>query len=191
MKASAHFRHCPRCGCPAKIKAVDNPFHCSGCGFHYYFNPSVAVAAFISDEQDRVLFIRRAREPAQGKLALPGGFVDFGESAETALRREIDEEVGLKLGHTEFLCSHPNHYFYREVTYSVLDLFFCADCPDTTLARPLDAVATLGWLDPMSVAPDELAFVSMQHALRCFQLQQRPARSDGAGLRASDTSPGL
>lgn len=86
------FTHCPGCGARRPERA--EPLSCR-CGFHYYFNPAVAVGGLITDADGRMLFIRRARDPGRGKLGLPGGFVDAGESAEEALRREVEEEVGL------------------------------------------------------------------------------------------------
>ncbi|WP_280427828.1 NUDIX hydrolase [Nocardia brasiliensis] len=44
-----------------------------------------------------VLLIERAKEPHQGKWALPGGHVDAGESFTAAARRELREETGLEV----------------------------------------------------------------------------------------------
>jgi 8-oxo-dGTP diphosphatase len=45
-----------------------------------------------------VLLIRRASSPYKGCYALPGGFVDIGETVEDAARRELAEETGVKVG---------------------------------------------------------------------------------------------
>ena len=98
-------------------------------------------------------------------LAVPGGFVDPGESAEDALRREILEEVGLKVGSLDFLCSAPNLYRYKEVNYDVLDLFFCGSVQSFAEAKALDEVDGLVIERPEVVAPDEIAFPSVRLAL--------------------------
>jgi ADP-ribose pyrophosphatase YjhB (NUDIX family) len=163
------FRFCPRCAAarPA-ANAGHTPFRCGGCGFHFYFNPTVAGAAFVSDPGGRVLFIRRAKDPAGGKLGVPGGFIDFGESAEDGVRREVREEVGLELDRLRFLVSFPNLYPYREVTYPVVDLYFTAVAVDPAAARPLDAVLGLEWRFPHEVPDGEVAFPSLRVALRAL-----------------------
>lgn len=57
----------------------------------------------------QVLLIRRANEPYQGKWAVPGGFVDSGETVEQAAVREAQEETGLhvRLDRLLGVYSHP------------------------------------------------------------------------------------
>lgn len=166
-----HFRACPRCGATTDRPNEAVPFRCGPCGFVLYFNAAAAVAAFVRREDGQVLFIRRAKDPGRGKLGLPGGFVDFGETAEEATRREVREEVGLALGRLSYLASFPNRYVYAGVTYHTLDMFFQAERADGQEPRALDAVQSLCWLDPGVVDLEEIAFPSMQSAV--IELRRR------------------
>jgi 8-oxo-dGTP diphosphatase len=58
--------------------------------------PLLTVDAVVFDKHGRLLLIRRKHPPFQGQLALPGGFVDCGETVEDAVCRELFEETGLK-----------------------------------------------------------------------------------------------
>ena len=167
MHPASHFRYCPSCGSPRE-PVVAQPVQCSVCSFTLFMNTTCATAAFLVRPDGRVLFIRRAHEPAIGTLAIPGGFVDEGEMAEDALRREFREEVGIDPGELQFLCSHPNTYQYKNVAYPVLDFFFTAHASGDEEAMPLDGVAECYWIEPKDVDPAELAFPSMSFALQRY-----------------------
>lgn len=167
MEAIRHFAYCGRCGAPAAGQAENagGPFRCAACGFTLFFNAAGAVGAIIRRPDGRALFVRRAKDPARGKLGLPGGFVDPGENAEQALVREVREEVGLELRNLQYLTSHANRYAFAGVTYHTVDLFYTGDADDASGAVPLDAVEAVEWHDPATVPPDEIAFDSMRAAL--------------------------
>jgi 8-oxo-dGTP diphosphatase len=59
--------------------------------------PLLATDCIVFDREGRVLLIRRGHPPYKGRYALPGGFVEIGETAETACRRELEEETGIKV----------------------------------------------------------------------------------------------
>lgn len=167
MNLPALFQHCPRCGVRRDGPAV-NPFRCAACGHQQYFNPAAAVAAILLGPDGRALFLRRAKDPGAGKFGLPGGFVDIGESAEDALRREIREEVNLEVGAFDYLCSGVNEYLYKDVNYPVLDLFYVTRAASTDGIAALDGVASFVWLEPARVDLKEFAFRSNAEAIRLF-----------------------
>lgn len=173
MRPSQYFHHCPRCGLKQANPPAGNVFVCTGCDFTLHFSAANAAAVFVERDDRRVLFIRRAKEPAQGKLAPPGGFVDIAETVEQALRREVREEVGLELTDVRFICSQPNSYLYKGVAYPVLDFFFSARALAAERAQALEDVESFCWLEAERVAPDDIAFPSMRSALAAW-LSQRP-----------------
>lgn len=60
-----------------------------------YRKPSLTVDGIIKKEE-KILLIKRKNPPFKGMFAIPGGFVDYGETVENAVVREIKEETGLK-----------------------------------------------------------------------------------------------
>lgn len=58
--------------------------------------PALTVDCVVFDTADRLLLIRRAKEPFTDRYALPGGFVDVGETVEAAALRELKEETGVE-----------------------------------------------------------------------------------------------
>lgn len=60
--------------------------------------PLLTVDCVVLNPRGEVLLIERKNEPFRGHFALPGGFVDIGETVEDACRRELMEETGVKAG---------------------------------------------------------------------------------------------
>lgn len=55
----------------------------------------IAADCVVFDERNRLLLIQRKHPPFAGRYALPGGFVEYGETTEAAVARELFEETGL------------------------------------------------------------------------------------------------
>lgn len=95
---SAHLKdsHCSTCGAP--YSTPEWPRTCAACGATAYRNPlPVAVTLLPVEDADGtgLVVITRTIEPALGGVALPGGFIDFGEDWRDAVVRELFEETGI------------------------------------------------------------------------------------------------
>jgi 8-oxo-dGTP diphosphatase len=62
-------------------------------------HPKLAVDGIILYEKNgkKLVAIKRTNPPFKGEYALPGGFVEYGEKVEEALKREMREETGLNV----------------------------------------------------------------------------------------------
>lgn len=61
----------------------------------------VVVAGIL--KSDRILLLRRARQPFKGLWSLPGGKIKFGEFADEAIRREVKEETSIELSSAKYM----------------------------------------------------------------------------------------
>ena len=113
--------------------------------------PKLTVDVVIPAEEGVVL-IRRGSDPYEGRWALPGGFVDVGETVEAAALREAAEETGLavELARLVGVYSEPD----RDPRGHNVSVAFLARVLSGELAAASDA-AEVSVLDPGSV---DLAF---------------------------------
>lgn len=112
-------RYCIKCG---KLTAKKND-SCYVCevGHVNWINPAVGSTVFIIKD-NKVLYGVRSQDPGKGKLDLPGGFIEVGESAEQAAIREAKEELGIDIKIVTLLNTYPTTYEIRPI----LNLAFIA-----------------------------------------------------------------
>ena len=120
--------------------------------------PQLGVGAIVL-HQDKVLLVRRGREPGRGLWAIPGGRVAAGETLRAAAEREILEETGIRIEagelawHFEFL--QRDEHQALQYHYVVLDFFAHYLGGEAKAADDADAVAwvELSRLDEMALHP--------------------------------------
>jgi len=156
------FKYCPKCGAAAMQVVGPKLLRCEACGFELYLNPAAAVAGVIVDGQGRMVVLVRGNEPGKGRWDLPGGFVDPGDTAEEAIRREVREEIGLEVTAMRYLGSWPNVYEYGGVRYRTLDLGFVCEADAVEQARPRESeVEQVLLLPPGEIEIARFAFASV------------------------------
>jgi ADP-ribose pyrophosphatase YjhB (NUDIX family) len=166
------FSFCPACGSRA-IAFNGRFFNCPDCHFTYYHNTAAATGCVI-ETGGLVVFLVRGMEPAKGKLALPGGFVDPGEGAVEGLRRELREEIGWEPppgAAFSLFASFPTVYPYKGIVYNTCDLFFTIEAPglcETDLRPAEREIAGIRLTKPGEVKSEDLAFDSTRRAMAAF-----------------------
>lgn len=161
------FKHCPRCGgelSPSGSHSV----RCGDCDFHLYFNCGASIACLIEDDQHRLLLTRRLTNPAKGTLDLPGGFVDPGETAEEALRRELREELNIEVTGVQFFSSFAGCYEYGGLSYYTLDLAFLCHLKSTARIRVADDVVGFAFCSLDDIHPAEIGLDSVREVVQTY-----------------------
>ena len=170
MYSSTHpinvLKFCPRCGSAHFPTTGSRSFKCEDCSFNYYVNSSAAVAILLFNEKGELLLTRRAVEPHQGKLDLPGGFVDPMESAEQAAVREIQEELGIFVHTLKYFGTFPNEYIFSGYSVFTLDLAFLAKTESLYEMTAMDDVASFEFHKPQDVDLEELPSISMKKIIK-------------------------
>src|SRR5689334_21000749 len=87
--------YCGYCGTAFAAEAPW-PRQCVHCGRLSFRNP-LPVAVLLVPVPDGLLGVRRGIEPGLGQLALPGGFINYGERWQAAAARELLEETGVTI----------------------------------------------------------------------------------------------
>lgn len=125
-------------------------------------HPLPAVGAIIR-QGDAVLLVRRGTPPNQGQWSVPGGSIEWGETIEAAVRREVREETGLTVavgalaGISEVIAGDNGTPAFH---YVVLDYFaeIVAGTPHAASDAAEVAWIPLSALSTLDVTPGLLAF---------------------------------
>ena len=106
--ANWHATHvrCPRCGAATVVAGLGWWRTCPEDGSEHYPRTDPAVIALLLDDEGNALLGRQTRWP-EGAFSTLAGFVEPGESAESAVAREIAEEVGLHVTGARYVGSQP------------------------------------------------------------------------------------
>jgi len=151
--------HCSYCGHPFEIDQAW-PRLCAACGSTSFVNP-LPVSVVLQPVDDGVLVVRRNIEPQIGQLALPGGYINRGESWQQAGTRELQEETGLIIAPESLreFCVKSAPGGTTLLVFGVAPVMRAQDVPPFTPNEETQEVCIL-------TAPQALAFSTHTEALR-------------------------
>ncbi|GAA0419701.1 NAD(+) diphosphatase [Leifsonia naganoensis] len=102
----ASHTHCPRCGTPTVVQQAGWVRHCFEDGSEVFPRTDPAVIVTVLDADDRLLLGSNAMWE-NTRFSLLAGFVEPGESFESAVEREIFEEAGIRVVDAQYKGSQP------------------------------------------------------------------------------------
>lgn len=150
------MNYCRRCGAALEPEH-DGAYRCLN-GHTLYLNPAPASSLFLLHENGSIIFSVRGIEPRKGMLDSFGGFVDSGETFESALARELKEETGLTpedYSMPIYLTSATGPYEYGGEARVVLSNFYYATLRSGAEVQALDDVGSIKILQPSEVNLDD------------------------------------
>ena len=106
--AEWHFmtRFCPRCGGNLESRAAGHELRCTACDRPQFPRTDPAVIMAVVHDDGSVLLGRQTSWPA-GRWSTLAGFCEPGETLEDAVRREVEEEVGIPVGEVTYFGNQP------------------------------------------------------------------------------------
>ncbi len=134
---------------------MQKPLLCPKCSTQVkkHDNPSPTADCIIFDEEKGIVLIERANIPLG--YALPGGFIDVGESVENAAIREMKEETNLdvKLLGIIGVYSKPE----RDPRFHTMTVCFLAKAKDSSQLKAGDDARKARFY-PLNELPEQLCF---------------------------------
>lgn len=163
-----HFTYCPSCASPSIEVFKENGIKCRSCGYVFFHNMAAAVAGIV-EVGDKIVLIQRGHEPRKGFYVLPGGFVDYRESLEEALVRELREELSVDVTDVRYFGSLPNTYEYEGVSYFTADAFFLCKPVDIKQMKISEENTDVLLVDPGKIDPGIIAFEPMKTMIERYR----------------------
>lgn len=106
--------------------------------------PQVGVGAFIV-KNNKLLLGKRHRAPEKDHWSILGGKVEYFETIEAAIHREVLEESGITITLHELLCV-TNHILENESMHFVSPTFYATTTDSFTVTEPTK-INPMGWFD--------------------------------------------
>ncbi len=172
--------HCSYCG-HAFRNRDPWPRRCAGCGRVTFLNPLPVAVTLVPVDQGLIV-IRRGIEPHTGMLALPGGYINLGETWQEAAAREVCEETGIVVRTNEI-----KEFGVRSADDGTLLVFGLAEARNSSSIPPFEPTAE-STERLILTEPQDLAFAFHMEMAGIFFCQETGGRNRGPEKNRGATS---
>ena len=138
-------KFCGCCGAIMTILSHEIAMKCSNCGNLVY--PRLSPAIIVAVVKDNQILLARGPLSPPNRYSVIAGFVEPGETLENCVRRELQEEVGIKVDTINYFGSQPWSF------PDCLMVAFTAECSNETITIDNDEIADAAWFSPHNL-PD-------------------------------------
>jgi len=162
-----NHQFCGRCGQPMKPDTRERMMYCETCKITEY--PRISPAVIVGVTKGDYILMSKYAGREYTNFALLAGFAEIGEAIEETVRREVMEEVGLKVKNITYYKSQP-----WPLSESLLLGFFSELDGDDTITLDEEELAMAAWFkrDEISVKPDNVSLtnemmMAFKNGFRC------------------------
>jgi len=154
--------YCGRCGGVLEKNDKERMLFCKGCRNMEYPKISPAVIVGVTDGSRLLLSKYAGRDYT--RYALLAGFTEIGESLEETIKREVMEEVGLKVTNIRYYKSQPWSF-----TGTLLAGFFCDLNGSDVITLDEEELACAEWFEREDLVADETNISLTNEMIRAFK----------------------
>lgn len=153
---------CGRCGAKTEDSKIERAIVCPVCGQTEYPKISPAVIVAITNGDKLLMSRYRVNHSTYRGYALIAGFVEIGETFEETVRREVMEEVGLKVKNIRYFKSQPWAFTDTEMIG-----FFAELDGDDKIRLQEDELSEAGWYTREEI-PDDARLISVGTEMKMY-----------------------
>lgn len=154
--------YCGRCGKVMRKDEKERMLRCNGC--HTMEYPKISPAVIIGVTDGNRLLLSKYAGRTYKKYALLAGFVEIGETIEETVKREVMEEVGLRVTNIRYYGSQPWSF-----SGTVLMGFFCdLESPDA-ITLDQEELALAEWFEREDIPIDDSSVSLTWEMIRYFK----------------------
>lgn len=155
-------RYCGCCGRPMKPDKKERMMFCEHC--HNMEYPKLSPAVIVAIRNGDKLLLSKYAGREYTRYALIAGFAEIGEPIEDTVRREVMEEVGLKVKNIRYYKSQPWSF-----TDTLLFGFFCDVDGDDTIHLDEEELALAEWKHRSEIPGDDYQISLTREMMTLFK----------------------